>query len=228
MKKCLVSIWGKTSNHLTRYVRYYVIALLLLAVLLSIIMPLTNRRLEPLEQIGISQLVCSILTLVVIFYTLYFILRQLRIAEARPKLSLAFYETGETEATISVVRGTGQAHELELWMSNCGDAVAKEFQVDLNSKRLFGLNFCAPLPKGTLLYDSSEAATGIRTISFSNLSLPCFVNRPLRVAKLILYTTADSHDLYPQDFTITCRIYGTWGREQGGVLKVRLNKNPST
>jgi hypothetical protein len=225
LKKWLFPIWNKSSDHLRRHFRFYVVAVLLLLVVLGIFVPFTYRGWNRLEAIGLSQLFCSILTLLVISYQLVPALKQLRISEARPKLTLAFDESGRTEKALEVIKGKGKTHHLELWMTNNGDAVAREFQVDLDVNGVFGSGFNPLYVDETKVYDPRQLAdTGIRTISFSMTSFPCFVSRPVRVTMLLLQTNADSYDLSPQEFIMPYRIYGTWGQEQGGELRVQLKK----
>ena len=226
--KRLVPIWKKFYSHLTRYSRFYVIAFLVLAIVLAILLPLTyswNR----LEQYALSQLVCSILTLLVILYALVPALKQLRIAEAKPRLSLAFDESGSTETTLEVIKGQDKRHPLRLWMSNCGDAVAKEFQVELSMSEVLVPHFMPLFPDEVKLYrDRRSGDKAMVTIGFFDLVTPCFVNRPINVMTLSLLSEADSYDLCPREYRIGYRIYGTWGREQGGELRVRLKKTGGT
>ncbi len=227
MKK-LVSLWKESSRRLARYYAYCGVALVLVIVMLAVFLPLFYGGTDRLERIGISQLLCITLTLLVILFGLIPVLRQLKISEARPGLSLGFDESGSTETTIEVTEGKATAHQLHLWMSNNGNAVAKEFQLDLDVNQTLGAYLIPLRREESKVYDPRQSVNaGMSTISFSTISVPCFVGRPLPVAALSLRTKEDSHNLYPQGIRILYRISGTWGPEQSRELRVRLNKPPS-
>lgn len=229
MKTKLVSIWKKFGNHLKTYSAHYVVAFLLLCVLLGIVVPRSDKSIGLLEQLAWSQLICSVDTLFVILFTLYLIMKQLRISEAKPKLSLAFDGLGATETTFEVTKGKPRKHRLLLWMSNRGNAVAKEFQVQLDVPKMFksGLGGGMSLGSEYTPFNIESPNKDIRILSFHNLKTPCFVDSPLEVQTLELEVYLDSYEKYGEEYTIDYRIYGSWGSYQSGKLKIKIKKTES-
>jgi len=231
MKRKLVSICKKLGNWYTRHYAYLNVALLVVALVLAIVLPLTRLNLDLLVRIGLAQLFCGIVTMLFIIVTLYVVFRQLRISEAKPRLSLAFDELGTTETTLEVMKGKPWKRTLSLWMLNHGNAVAKEFQVRLDVPIIFKSVLDNDLSVGSIFtsYDIASPNKDIRILSFHNLKTPCFVDSPLKVLHdFKLEASPHSYKKYGEEYTIDYRIYGSWGGYQSGKLKIRVKKTEST
>jgi len=206
--------------YLKTWYPYLIVALVLVGSGLGIYLPF-RYHLELAEKIVIGQLVIGTLSLLVILFGLYPVLRQLRISEAKPKLSLAFDELGKTDTTLDVIQGRGKTHRIVLWILNNGNAVAEKYQVDLEVDRSLGAAFMGIWAETKIYNPQQSTEDGRQTLSFS-LIYPCFVRRPITAISLFLST----NDKSPQEFRMPYRVFGTWSPEERGELRVRLQKTP--
>jgi len=209
---------------------YIGLVLLLIVMLLSVI--LTRELSVTLgERLSILQLVLSFFAFLAIIITLIITIRTFRKSMAKPKLEVIFSESGKPEISIDIPKEIEATHELKLSVINKGDAITKLFQIDFIVPAILRPRFDAwsatylgiPSPPLNPPLDMKEDE---RIISFCSYEkVYCFVNKPARINTLLLGTLAEKYDDYPNEFTITYRIFGDWAETQSGKLKIRVRKH---
>jgi|GEM_PF-5117255 len=179
-------------------------------------------------QFALSQLSFSAVAFLVVFFTFYFSIIQLRKVMAKPVIKMAFNEKGENQDTLIFENGHLTDGELALWIINQGKAVARYFQIDLRIPKEY-INrkdlSLETLTHGDIFYTEDNNNFIISFVNEGRYTL--FVNKPIH-APIKYLSTVINRSTCPENncgkFEISYIIYGDWNEIQKGILTVKIRK----
>jgi hypothetical protein len=202
------------------------------AVGLAIGLPFITHPTEALlPRLTLAQLALSGAALFLVAVTLYLTIVQIRKSMAKPQLEVIFSDSGNSETSIDIPRDRQAEHNLKLSVINKGNAITKLFQIDFKVTTIFSprleptVGLVLQIAYAGKCSNPKPNADNTSTISYySDEKVYCFINAPASIHMLTLKTRPNQYDSYPDELTITYRVFGDWAETQEGALKVICNK----
>ncbi len=182
-----------------------------------------------LETITFAQAIFSVLALVFIIYTLHISIYTLRTSllqlnktMAKPIINVTFSEDELLETTLDLLKDRSNQKELEIWVNNNGNSVARCFQIDIDVPKLLNQPLALAATKtGFRIRDQEEKAT---YFFCNDADDPLFVNMPKTIGLLPIELSHNDYHNYPEKLDVKYRVYGDWAETQEGILTVYINK----
>ncbi len=202
----------------------------IIAIVLAIIIPLTTGN-DLATSFATAQLALNAAAFIVILVALCYTIAQARKSMAKPRLEVFFSDSGNSKTSIDIPRDRTAEHHLKLSVINRGNAVTKLFQIDFKVASIFDprleptVGLVLKIAYAGKCSNPQQNTDNTSTISyFSDEQVYCFINAPAPIYMLKLITHPSNYDSYPNEFTITYRVFGDWAETQEGTLKVNCNK----
>ena len=185
---------------------------------------LPGNRASLADNLAKIQVYLTAVGFLVIFETLIITISQFRKSMAKPNLRLALTENGETETNIQVSKNKELNNiELDFWVINDGNAIAKMFQIELKIPGLYNPHFV--LEGKELKCSHRPLDENIEILSLcNNEKIICFVNNPEKISDVRLSTDPKGYGSFG-DFPIYYKIIGDWAEPKEGTLKVHVKKD---